>query len=929
MKLKKIIQYILILFVLSSCQTNLKLNNGVSLNLDPALNTGVLDNGVSYFIQENQKPENRIELRLIVNAGSILEEDDQKGLAHFVEHMAFNGTKNFPKDELIKYLESLGMGFGPEINASTSFDETIYKLSIPADNEEALDKALLILEDWAHNITFEDEEIEKERGVIVEEWRSGLGVNDRYLNTLLPIFLKDSKYAQRLTIGDMDVIKNCDPQRLRDYYQKWYTPNNIAVAVVGNINVESIKNKVEERFNYKFKGLIQKRPTFKTPILNRTDIKIVTDPEQTYSEVSMFIKKPKIHITSVEEYRAYINEVLNILMFNSRMEEIYTKENSPFLYAGGNSSSFVRNVGVSSIFAQVNSGQIDTGFKALFQEIEKINQHGFSNDELELAKSRIQMILENMYNERENTESESVISSVISYFLEGEIVMDIKEEVDILNNFLSEISLDEVNKYSSIFFNGTDKTIIVYLPESEQNIPSEADLKDILVQVQKSSYEKREDIQSNKGIFNKELKPGKVVNIETDNLSNITTVILENGINVLFKKTDFKDDEILFSAVSFGGLSLVDDSEFYSGSISTSLVNLSGLNNMDAITLKRELTGKNATVSPWISNYTEGLNGSSSVKDLETLFQLINLYFLEPEFSQESLNVIFNNLTQYIKNRENSPKTIFNDRVNELISSNHFRSKPMELESLNEISLAEAEQVYNERFKDPSDFYFVFTGNFEQDRLIYLIETYLGSLETFKINELPKDLNINLPKGIIDETVVKGIDEQSVVEIIFNDDKNISEEEEFGLDLLSSYLQEDLRLIVREKLSGTYGVSVFSNVRQYPINRYLFGIYFGCEPSRVEELTNVVFKRLEEIKNGDVDEEILQSVINNYSRNMELNLKDNSYWINSITSNLLLKRDFKNIYTADTSFVTKEFIVKLTNNYVNSKKYIKVSLLPE
>jgi len=926
-KLKVILTVFIILGFLG-CQTSVAPNNQ-ELTLNPKIQTGVLDNGLTYLFQENIKPENRIELRLVVNTGSIQENENQRGLAHFVEHMAFNGTQNFKKDRLVKYLESIGMAFGPEINAYTSFDETVYKLSIPSDKPEIIKNAFQILEDWAHQISFEDEEIEKERGVIVEEWRGGRGVQGRYLDKLFPILFKDSRYASRLTIGEMDVVKNCDPQLLRDYYNEWYRPESMAVIVVGDLTNIDVKKEIETHFSFtnEYKG--REKVTYNSPIIKRTAVEIITDPEMTYNDISMFIKKPKRVTDSAYSYRAYINELLGVLMFNTRMEEIYTQPEAPFLYAGTGSSSLNRELDMAVFSVQATDENILGGFEALLSEIEKVNQHGFNIDELDRGKSLITMILNQMYNERENIESPAIASDLVSYYLEGGVVMSIEDEVALLNSFLSDITLDEVNEAGISYFNGVDKTVTLHIPESNNNLPKKSEVLNLFKKVSSTSFEKNSVEVVDKVLFNKDLTPGELESLTVDDETGISTVILSNGITIYLKPTDYMSDEIQFSAISYGGLSLVEDGEFYSGSMASSLVQMSGLNGFDSIELGRYLTGKNVSLSPWISDYTEGFSGGSNVVDFELMLQLLHLYFTNPEFSQDSYKVMLNNVSEYIKNRSNSPQTIFNDRVTEILGGGHFRSKPMDLSSLDDIDFKEIVDVYRDRFKDPSDFSYVFTGNFNIDEITPLLELYLGSLETIGIEEEAKDLKINLPEGVVEEDIAKGIEDKSQVEIIYNGNFIGDESDEFVLSLLSSYLEEELRVKIREELSGTYGVSVFSNIQLYPVKEYMFGVFFGCEPGREEELSTAVYDSIELLKSGFINSEVFDSVIANYLMNMELNIENNSYWLNSITSDVLLNRDFDNILDTDVSFVTEDLFISLANQYLKDDQFVKVTLKPE
>lgn len=916
-----------IAFLLTSCITDSK-STVEMLELNPSIVTGNLENGVTYFIQENKKPENRIELKLIVNTGSIQEDDDQKGLAHFVEHMAFNGTENFPKDKLVKYLESIGMGFGPEINAYTSFDETVYKLSIPADDPEIIENAFFILEEWAHRVSFEDEEIEKERGVIVEEWRGGRGVQGRFMDRLIPTLLKGSRYAERLTIGDMDVVKNSDPQRLRDYYNEWYRPELMAVAVVGDIDSDLAKSLIEKHFNFTNDYEGRERQHYDTPILDRVDVEIITDPEMTYSEIMYLIKRENLTLDSVENYKEYITELLSIFMFNARMEEIYTKADSPFLNAGAGFAGFVRDLSLVIVSTQVEDDAVAQGFEATLSEIEKVKLYGFNPDEVDRAKARVNMMIQNMYNERDNRESTSIINEIVTYYLEGNLVMDTAYESDILNKILEDISYEELNEKSIELFSGRDRTITIQVPENgDVTLPTETEIKDLFDTVAGKTYNKRAIDIDDRELFNYELTPGSTVSKE--NIDGITEIVLSNGAKIVVKPTDFKSDEIQFYAASYGGTSYLEDDEFYSGSFATNVAESSGLNGFDNIELDRVLTGKDVSVSPWIREYTEGFSGGSNKENTELMFQLINLYFTHPEFSEESYNVLMANVVNYISNRGNSPQTIFRDRVTELKGSGHFRKKAINIDALEDVNFAEVKEIYLERFKDPGDFTFVFVGNIDVDEFVTLAENYIGSIPTENLNETSKDIGIRFPEGVYSETIEKGIEEKSVVNITFSGDFNSDDDEDRLLSLLTNYLEEQLRVAVREELSGTYGISVTPNIMLYPYEQYSISIAFGCEPGREEELSAAVFKELNKAKDGFIDEDGLEAVRKNFTRSLELDLKENSYWIYNILVANLLDEDYESITDDDISGVTAEKFVELTKKYFNEERFIKVILKPE
>lgn len=931
MKIKKIL-IMLIGIVLLGCQTknSMNIDQSEKLKLNPVVTTGELDNGLTYFVQENTKPENRIELRLVVKAGSMQENNDQVGLAHFVEHMAFNGTEKFPKDKLVKYLESIGMAFGPEINAYTSFDETVYMLSIPADDPEILDNALLILREWAHAITFEDEEIEKERGVIVEEWRGGRGVDGRYRDQILPILLKNSRYATRLPIGDMDIIKNCDPQKLRDFYNDWYRPELMSVIVVGSINTNEIVNKINNQFSFTNKTPARDKKDNSVPVKARTLVDIFSDPEMTYTGITYFIKRDGTSVTTQESYSNLIKDLLAILMFNKRMEEIYTKPDSPFLYAGGGFSEFVKPLDLTSFSVQVNEGESLAGFEALLDEIEKVKQNGFTQAELNRAIEMINMIMTNQFNERENIENSSVVNELVDYIVGGSTPMGIEAELEILNIVLEDINLENVNKRAVSNYSGEDRFVSVVMPENKEiESPLSKDFISLFSAVENKNFIARVEEEISSPLFTQNLDEKLPLNSEYNATLDITTLTLENGVKVILKPTNFKADEIILSATSLGGLSHVEDSEYVSGLLATSLVESSGLNGFDAIELGKLLSGKNVGISPWIGNKSEGLSGSSSVEDFETLLQLTYLYFVKPEFSQESYEVIMNNVSNYLSNKDNSPNTIFSDRITELLGNGHFRYKPLTLKSLEEVDYTEIVNIYLERFRNIKDFTFVFTGSFNPEEITPVISKYLSSIPGTDEIEEALDLGIRTPDKVVEEVISRGLEDKSRVEVIYSGDFTGTTQDELSFSLLSSYLEEELRVLIREDLSGTYGVSVFSSVENFPNREFTFGFSFGCEPGRESELTQAAFALIDKLKNGTVVTEGVEAVINNFTRSMELNLKDNQYWSDAIIYCVENSRDMNSILDLDLSYVTKDKFIELSNTYLNNNRYIYLTLKPE
>lgn len=930
--MKKVLMMCLLTLFLLGCQTPEKNEVEVEdlLQLNPEIQTGSLENGITYYIKENQKPENRIELRLVVRAGSMQETEKQLGLAHFVEHMAFNGTKNFEKDKLVKYLESIGMAFGPEINAYTSFDETVYKLSIPADDREILDNAFQILEDWAHQISFDDEEIEKERGVIVEEWRLGRGVNGRYRDILLPALLEDSRYANRLPIGDMDVVQYCDPQELRDYYNTWYRPELMSLVVVGSLDPTLIEEKITEHFSFTNKYDIEEKEDNSVPVKDRTVVKVIPDPEQTYNLINYFLMREGSSVITEESYKDLIKDFIGIMMFNSRMEEIYTKPDAPFMYAGGGFSEFVKPVDLTSFSVQVTDGKYLDGFQALLEEIEKVKQFGFIDAEFNRGKKLVTMILENQYNERENIENGTISSELVDYIVGGSTPLGIVAEYKLALQVLDELTLEEVNQRVITNYSSLDRVVTVQMPEIEGGTyPEESELLALFSTVQELTYEEREEEILDSSFFNLSLTPGSVTDKQEFPNSGITQLTLSNGINVYLKPTDFKEDEILLSAVSYGGFSHVEDDEYVSGILTPSLVQSSGVNGYDINELNKVLTGRNLGVNPWISDRGEGFSGSSSVKDFEGMLQLLHLYVVKPEFNQEIYRVMLTNVDNYLQNKDNSPEVVYNERVTELLGDGHFRHQPLNVDSLNDVSIEEMTEIYTERFADMNDFNFIITGSFDTETIIPLLEKYLATLPVVEGDEETKDLGIRPKKGVVKEVISKGIEEKSRVKVIFSGEFTGAEEDLLSMELLANYMEEQLRVLLREDMGGTYGVGVSSNINLYPNREYFFTYTFGCEPGREEELITAASNLIESLKSGEFDQDSLDAVKTNYTRSMELNLKENSYWSSIITYGVENGFDLEKIRDLDASFVTGEKFVQLVNNYLDRENYIQVILQPE
>ena len=600
--------------------------------LDPTITTGRFANGLRYYVRTNKKPEKRAELRLVVNAGSILEDRDQSGLAHFVEHMAFNGTKHFPKQETVKFLESIGMRFGPSVNAFTSFDETVYMLEVPTDKPDVLDKAFLILEDWAHNVSFDDAEIDKERGVITEEWRLRRGAGARMQDKQFPILFKGSRYAERLPIGDMEVVQSFKHERLKKFYEDWYRPELMAVVAVGDFDKAAIETLVKNHFEtIPASAATKLRPTYDVPEQPGTLYAIATDKEASGTSVAVYSKMPARDQTTIGAYRQQIVERLFSGMLSTRFSEMAQKPDAPFLGAGAGRGQFVRPLEVSTLSAGVKEDGIERGLDALFSEALRVEKFGFTATEFDRVKRNTMRGLERAVTEKENTPSASLADEYVRNFTDGEPSPGIEYEMALHARFLPEITLNEVNALAKQWVPDKNRVVLVNAPDKPGlAVPDQAKLASVIASAEKKELTAYVDTVGTQPLLDSAPKAGAITKTATKDAFGITEWELSNGVKVVLKPTKFKEDEVIFQAFSPGGTSLASDADFIPAQTAAQVVASGGLGKFSAIDLRKMLTGKVASARPFIGELDEGLRGSASRKDLETMFQLIYLTFTAP-----------------------------------------------------------------------------------------------------------------------------------------------------------------------------------------------------------------------------------------------------------------------------------------------------------
>ncbi len=904
-----------------------------TLPLDPKITTGKLKSGLTYYIRENKKPENRAELRLAVNAGSVLEDDDQQGLAHFLEHMAFNGTKNFAKQEIVDYLESIGMRFGPDINAYTSFDETVYMLQVPTDSAEILETAFQILEEWAHNVTFDLAEIEKERGVVVEEWRLGRGADARMLDKQLPVLFHGSRYAKRLPIGQKEVLETAPREAFSRFYENWYRPDLMAVIAVGDFKKTDIEKLIQNHFS-KIKSPKNQRERQLFPVPDHTEslFAIASDPEADNTSVGLYFKQDLTEQQTHAAYRDLLIENLYNSILNNRLEELLQTAEPPFLYGFSSKASFIRSKDFYFLGAAVKEDGVPKGLETLLTEALRVRQHGFTQTELDREKAEMLRGIEQAYNERDKTESVQFADEYIRNFLEKEPVPGIEYEFELYQKFLPTIQLADVNRLASQWITDGNRVVLVSAPEKKGvAIPAENELSSVFESVKQIEIQPYVDEVSDQPLVASQPAPGEVADEKAIAELGLTEWTLSNGVRVILKPTDFKNDQIIFTAFSPGGHSLISDPNYVAAVTASSLIQEGGLDGFDQIALQKKLAGKIVNVSPWINELQEGLSGNASPQDVETLFQLIYLYFTAPRKDSTAFLSFQSRIKGFIRNRGASPDAAYQDTIQVTMANYHFRARPWIESLLDEMNLETSFHIYRDRFADASDFTFVLVGNFDPAVIKPLAQMYLGGLPAIKRDENWKDVGVDAPKGVIDKLVKKGVEPKSRVTMIFTGPFAWNRQNTYELNSMTEVLDIKLREVLREDMGGTYGVGVWPSVARYPDEKYSVNISFGCAPERVNELTAAVFQQIDSLKSYGTTEKYLTKVKESQRRKRETDLKENGFWLNVLRSYYEYQDDPKEIlyYENKVENLKLEAIQQTAQRYFNTENYVNVVLLPE
>jgi len=926
----RILKTFLLLFLsLTVAAQKYDLSAPLSINSDVRI--GKLSNGLTYYIQKNKLPEKRVELRLAINAGSILEDDDQQGLAHFTEHMAFNGSKNFEKNGLVNYLQTVGVKFGVNLNAYTSFDETVYRILVPTEKPQVVDSAFLVLEDWAHNLSFNPEEIEKERGVILSEWRIGLGAAQRFRDIYYPVLFWGSQYGKRMPIGKKEVIESFKPDRLISFYKEWYRPDLMAVVVVGDIDVDQYEALIKKHFE----GIpavtnVRPRTMFQVPDYKGTLYTVSTDKEATQTNVYIYMKTTRKEDLKLNDYREFVKEKIYYFMINQRMGELSRSEKPPFDYAKSGFEPYARTKDAFSVSMRVKDNGVEAGLTAALTVLERAKRFGFTDSELERAKKSITLMYDRAIAEKDKTSSDEVASELIRNFLAKEAIPGIAFEANFAKSQLPSISLDEMNKFDDEFLVDSNRVVIVTGPDKAGvTIPNEEKLREIVASVEKLELTPYVDKSKKFEWPGSEPKVGTIVKESKD--GGLTKLTLSNGVNVWLKPTDFKNNEVYVVAISPGGHSLVADSDYYSAVYASSLIGESGIANLNKNDMAKAFTGKIVSVKPFLNSTTEGITAEGSPKDLDVLFQLTYLYFTQTKIDSAATTLFIEKTKESMEALKMNPARVFSNEVSKLMTSNHPRGGGIPTDAdLDKINWKRSESILHERFANAADFKFILVGAFDTATIRPFLETYIASLPSTSIREKAKDLGIRPPKGFATKEVFKGKDQKCTVQMTFTGAIPVSLENNYLLKSMNDVLTIKLTETLREKMSGTYSTRSRGNLNKVPYTNYIETISFQCQPAMADTLIKAAQKEIEKIRTFGVEPADLNKVKLAQKNQLDLNLKDNAFWTQELTNDLM------ELNKIPTSSKYANLIEKLTSDQIQKmakkvfgKNYIQAVLMPE
>ncbi len=901
--------------------------------VDPEVSLGTLPNGLRYYVRANGKPGRRAELRLVVRAGSVLEDDDQQGLAHFVEHMEFEGTRHFPGQSIGDFLSGLGLSIGPDANAATSYDDTQYTLRVPTDVPGVLDKALLVLEDWAQGATFDQSGIDRERGIVLSEWRLHLGAGERTQDRIRRIQLEGSRYAIRPPIGSPDVIEHAQREQLARFYHDWYRPDLMAVIVVGDVDRDATVALIKSHFSPLVSpSPVRARPAFDVPEQQATRYAVIADKETTATIVELSDLRPARNQGSVGGYRDIMCDQLFADMFRARLTELSQRANPPLLRAAAERQLFQTPTtrDEAALQALVSNYGVARGLDALVTELQRVARFGFTATELTRAKQAMMLSYERSVTESPDRESASRADEYTRNFLQGEALPTIWQELAFHRRFIPGITLSEINALAGAWFPPQNRLVLVTAPEAAvASVPDQARLAAIVNTAAAKRLEPYVDAAAARTLLEAAPQAGTIVKTTVRAEAGITEWTLSNGATVVLKPTTLKADQILFRATAPGGTSVASDADVIPARVADIVVSAGGVGQLSDLMLDRMLSGKAVVVRPFIDELQQGMAGGSTPQDLETMFTLLYLRFTQPRADPVAFAAMASRARSLLANQTASPEAVFEQTIETTLNQDSPRRQPDTAATVDQWNLAASLAFYKARFADASNFTFVFVGSFTTESIKPLVERYIASLPATHMHETWKDRGIRPPAGVVEKTVTKGIAPKSEVAIVLSGPFEYDDAHRLALRTMTLVLQSRLLDTIRRELGDTYSITATPNARKFPRAEYSVRIDWTCDPARTAALIQRVFQEIAFVRDNPVSDRQVDSLRQSLLRQYETNSQDNGYLLGEIARRYNEGEAVELNMPAQIMALTAGALRQAARTYFDTGHYVQITLMPE
>jgi zinc protease len=902
----------------------------------PQVKVGKLANGLTYYIQKNGKPAQKLELRLVVKAGSILEDEDQQGLAHFTEHMAFNGSTNFRKHELVSWLQSIGVKFGADLNAYTSFDETVYMLPIPTTRKEDVDKGFLVLQDWAGGLSMLDADIDKERDIILEELRLGKGAGDRMNKVLMPKIFNGSRYAQRLPIGQEDVIKHFKPDALRRFYRDWYRPDLMAVVVVGDLDPLEAERLVRKHFSG-LKNPAKARLRDYAPIPPRQDTEALVVLDREAGGNGVLIRYPVTPVLEKGTLRDYRNQLVDILfsnMLNARLQELAQLPTPPFMGAASTLGKLTPRYKAYSASATVGAAGAEPALAALVMENERARRFGFSTAELDRAKKNLLRLYARVWNEREKTDSGVYVAEYTRNFLQGESIPGIAAEYQYVTDLVPGLSLQEMNAYARRTIPADSGKLVIYTGSNkiDATVPTGPQLLAYVDAAKKADIAPREEKVLGSKLLAEPPVAGTIVAESADPTLGLTRLTLSNGVKVILKPTDFRNDQVMLSASRYGGQALFDDQDIFNARYANSIVATMGMGAYSPLEVQKVLAGKAASVNVALSGYNDVVSGASGASDIETMFQMLWLKFNGVRRDEDLYTSFIGKQVEAARNRLTEPSELFGDTIAATLYNNSPRApRAVRPEDFRQVNLDRSIAIYRERFSSARGLTFILVGSFDVNTIKPLIATYLASLPTPELAIAFRDVGVRPVLGVVKKEVRRGTEAKSTVSLTFTGKAEYSEVEQVRMQALIEVMNIRIIDILREKMTLIYGGGMSGTLARIPYPHYAIGVSLPTGPDNVDKVIAALFAEIDRIKTVGPEQADLDKVKRNWLQGYKKSMRENGYWLGRLQATLTDGTDPASILTFEQEIakLTADDVKTAAGRYFNAGNYVQVVLNPE